>query len=653
MLHSLEDLMNSSNGFNSDVATQFSQMFPLTKDIFKVSLSVICRDQGSHGRPFSKNMDVMKKLDDFYKKMVTDGVFPQKRLDGQNLSHIFKYNITELQTAYKNNVSIYFPKYVKRYVKARIRADFMQEESIESWYDVSKQQSETFNTRFKQVIKYLFVKHDEEPTEEIILRYVQEIRSMLPRQKECWAYDCTVNPAKFLPYMLYINRLLEELGVKQYSPNPFRSQFVPKSIHMDTAALIDMFLSDKKMFSSLKVHLTGEGWLVPEKLTKIQLYDKIKFSHDSRDFRNETEKSACFKTDVWSFFVRDKVLDKYRTLVFNNFITTNGFQASVHYVDSETYARGNFVKGINVVSAPPADEFEYVQRLDEVIRKDLLDNDNYILLAADPGKANLLTLSEASQKENVVLKYTRGRRYEECSFNKNKNSREVMMNLEWNVEAADLQKTIVASGKSSISETFTNYLRQVSAVVSPVEELYKHIFWRKCRYRSKLGVRSSEDKLKHRIRRTFDPHCTGKKIVIMYGNWGKNPSLKHQPPSPGIGLRKRLCDNNIETYTVDERGTSSICPSCDGELNYPLEAQKGDQDDLTGESPKKMKTVHHVLRCKNESCRIWWNRDVLGVRNIKRQAMFCLEHGVTDGKFLNTIRPTKICTKRGEPSNVP
>ena len=81
--------------------------------------------------------------------------------------------------------------------------------------------------------------------------------------------------------------------------------------------------------------------------------------------------------------------------------------------------------------------------------------------------------------------------------------------------------------------------------------------------------------MKHRIKKTFDPNGDGSQIVIAYGNWGKNPNaLKNGAPTPGIGLRRSL-HSTFQTYTVNERGTSSICPTvvngiyCNGSLEYP------------------------------------------------------------------------------------
>ena len=87
--------------------------------------------------------------------------------------------------------------------------------------------------------------------------------------------------------------------------------------------------------------------------------------------------------------------------------------------------------------------------------------------------------------------------------------------------------------------------------------------------------------------------------VIMYGDWGRRPNLKHQAPSPGIGLRRILhATPGIVTITVREAYTLSFCPRCAGHV---------DND----------RGSHGLMLCDN--CGVRWSRDVLGAKNIVSQ----------------------------------
>jgi uncharacterized protein YbaR (Trm112 family) len=85
---------------------------------------------------------------------------------------------------------------------------------------------------------------------------------------------------------------------------------------------------------------------------------------------------------------------------------------------------------------------------------------------------------------------------------------------------------------------------------------------------------------------------------MLYGNWGCNPNLKNQPPTPGIGLRRQI-HRAFQTYTCNETGTSSICPKCDGKLEHPCVTERE-----TVDKQKIFIYSHHVLRCKKR--KLWY-----------------------------------------------
>ena len=113
----------------------------------------------------------------------------------------------------------------------------------------------------------------------------------------------------------------------------------------------------------------------------------------------------------------------------------------------------------------------------------------------------------------------------------------------------------------------------------------------------------------------------GKVAAILYGNWGQNPNLKHQPPTPGVGLRRRMC-SYFTILLVYEAYTSSVCPRC---RRYGLTHPRKDRDG---------KDVHHLLRCGHADCSChWWNRDDLGALNILATGMHALRTGTWDPLF--------------------
>ena len=195
-------------------------------------------------------------------------------------------------------------------------------------------------------------------------------------------------------------------------------------------------------------------------------------------------------------------------------------------------------------------------------------------------------------------------------------------------------------------ETFSSYLKERNIVKHDLKQLYTQPSFRRRQYRTYLGKRSSEDKFTNKIAKTFTPPEKGgrKKIVIMWGNWGKNPNLKHQPPTPGIGLRRKV-HRTFQTYTCYEGGTSSSCPLCRKSLEYPLTKKQKVYDEVKDEKVYMLENIHHVLRCTNENCGIWWDRDILGSCNIGLQSEHCLGKGCLDDHFSATTKPKKTVKK--------
>jgi hypothetical protein len=108
-------------------------------------------------------------------------------------------------------------------------------------------------------------------------------------------------------------------------------------------------------------------------------------------------------------------------------------------------------------------------------------------------------------------------------------------------------------------------------------------------------------------------------VIIGWGNWSNpNNSIirghKRGPVKRIVKELKRWC----RVETIDEYNTSKKCSKCyndTGKMKYS--------------SPEGMRTVNDVLRCKNEMCRTYFDRDINGARNMLKKLKIKL--GIEDG----------------------
>lgn len=162
----------------------------------------------------------------------------------------------------------------------------------------------------------------------------------------------------------------------------------------------------------------------------------------------------------------------------------------------------------------------------------------------------------------------------------------------------------------------------------PSSECIRMVF-RQHRYRAYCGYRSSEDRFFDRVKKTF-----GDVAIVLYGDWGRNPNIRNQPPSPGVGLRRRMAQR-FRVYLTRESYTSSHCPACEsGGLIHPR--QRRVLNKRTGVT--MLRPVHHLLRCPNNGCKCrTWQRDVLGALNILKNGTSALTTGAWMPQFSHVL----------------
>lgn len=100
-----------------------------------------------------------------------------------------------------------------------------------------------------------------------------------------------------------------------------------------------------------------------------------------------------------------------------------------------------------------------------------------------------------------------------------------------------------------------------------------------------------------------------KKTVIGFGDYSRRDGfIKGLDPAPVKKLRKELQRKGVKIVMIDEYRTSVCCSKCGASKTSNVSYFK----------KKKGKHVkcHQVIRCRNNDCLTYWQRDVNGSRNI-------------------------------------
>jgi hypothetical protein len=651
-----DDLIIKHGGFNHQVAQLMGCQVDLSSTFFSNVLSVVSnahvlgeeregKSVKKRGRPFgASKQQTIRAYEDCYQSHHRRGRLPGK-VDGTNLSHVFSYQATQMESVYSTNIHRHFDKYVKRYIHLRVKNAFLDAGHCDTTWDLTREARKEMKAVGNAVVKHVLYGGGE-PS---ILRWALLARSVKMTLLPC---NETLNerylglktqPARYFPYMLWIDQLLQTDGGKLFSPCPLRTEFVPKHIVLDTAGLIDLCVKDANRLRSDLELRTG--------------HDLGKFTDKGSFYKNPSKlvEGVCkdtfhaeFKTAMWESLTKmgqgkNEVIGQ-DGLRFNNLILTNGYKASLVYVDESSYYTKRYEKGVKK-RREVVEPFAYIQNLTEGERQSLLE-DNIVRLYCDPGKGNLVTIGTGEKRLNSEKKridktvcYTGVQRRAETSQKRNREEHDKWLDMARTSDGMTVREVLGAlnetgaSSKSCFTECLGRYLQLRVRYGPTLRAFYSQMVHRRRRMRALVGRRSSEDRLLSKIRNTFaEP---GKELLIFWGNWGKSPNLKNQPPSPGIGLRRRI-HQVIRTYTVDERGTSSCCPIDEGPVDHPVTRT------IINRKTNQRRTaeVHHLLRCQNDTCKSrWWQRDVMATVNIRKQTLHVLSTGHGHPAFERKSKP--------------
>ncbi|AYV83137.1 MAG: hypothetical protein Hyperionvirus4_102 [Hyperionvirus sp.] len=258
-----------------------------------------------------ENQILFKAMQKFYEDhfILTN---PHHLIDGQSLSYMIGYATTTILTNIENNISMHFINRVRFFVNQNF-VDFIPQE-IDKMTGATKselvEKRKELHKKIEQVKKDLIDNNETLVSDPQFHQWIKEIRSKIfpVNYSESYAYDVTVDPQKYLKCMMNMNSELERKELKTFQCLPLRRSPIEKSVTIDTKSVID---------------------LLCENGTK-------KFYHDNM---MENQQS------LWDLFFRTKSkLFKRKKYVFDYTITTNGYVASIRFLNKKYLEQNNNTK---------------------------------------------------------------------------------------------------------------------------------------------------------------------------------------------------------------------------------------------------------------------------------------------------------------------
>jgi hypothetical protein len=527
---------------------------------------------------------------------------------------------------YTNNIQLHFIQRVYKYITEIFLYKFKKKN--QELFNNKKKEYEKKEKEFLKIVwvikrKVIDIDVPDTPINNEVINIFQnkinKLKSdLIPPIVKHVCYDLKADPNKFIFKMIFMNNVFEKLEIKQNNMFPLRHSFVPKSIFLDTNCI-----------------------------SEILGYENI----------NENA------IDIWKTFFNKRVtgveeVNNNSYYRFNEEISTNGYDVSIHRADKQAVLRKKTKFGrkietpdvvdvkLNVITDmnnevkvelkidildikedkprdPPNIDVEtkYISDLKKKQLKELKDAE-YILLAVDPGKNNLLTMIDEHGK---TLTYSSVQERFETKITLNNKKREDFLN-QHPIIKKKIEEFVLCAATTDVDK-FKEYIKARHKLYYEVEKFYQEPTHRRLKWHKYISTQKSQHKLIETIKETYGVKIDGEdkydssKILIGIGDWNEDKCLKNCMPTRGASLR-RLLSRAFRTYLIEERYTSKTCSKCKHETEYYTKVIEQPTFKLN------KSYIHGLLCCTNKNCSKLWSRDINAAINI----LIILKGHINDGE---------------------
>jgi hypothetical protein len=615
----------------------------ISDDTIKMAFKSLV-EESSGPKPKGSNLDLFNEFNIFYEETYKHLNYDTK-IDAVNLSQILSYMSIDMLTNIENNIKLHFISYIKRFVNSSYKKNNM--ELIENTKkgdktklrkelnkDLYQIKEDLINDTLKSDVKY----------HEWINEHKQNI---LPKEyKNSYEFDIQNNPQKYIKYMIYMCNELEKLETKSFQFFPMRTDIIPKYIPIDTASLIDLFVTKDKNSYFLDIeNKKNEIWNKYFKLND-NVFNQNKYSfdyristdcfsvsiqliHDSliesekikkinmKNKKNETKEACKNMTQQEKELYKIKLEENKEKIQLDKKLK-NKEERDKNKAEFKKLPKEEQLKIKQEKMKAKQIEFPYLEDLTDEQLKDLIISNWNV---NDPGHRDLIHMKKIlNNGDEITFNYSNK---EHMTHTKRLKYQRLIKNYKDKNDISTTENELSKyNSKSCDFEKFKNYVTNKNRLNKILLDKYKQDIFRKYKWYSYINRKRSETGLVKKIKQTF-----GKDVNILYGDYSAKGRL-HFISTPNIGLKRKLGEY-FNVYNLDEFRTS--CLSCKTEErceNLYIPDKKG-----------VTRKIHSILTYQMENKRIGCiNRDNNSVNNMIKLVKYYFEHKDRPEKYKRSYK---------------
>ncbi|AYV80539.1 MAG: hypothetical protein Harvfovirus2_69 [Harvfovirus sp.] len=614
----------------------------ITINKYTIEAAIKCLTQKAKAGPPTKNVNKVgleHKFREFYNKHFAEYIlsFPQYhtienvheleafKIDKTNLTQILSYTVTNIMTNINSNVKLHFFDYIRRFVNQSFKAS--HDIILSQYKGKAKIQQRKILTAQIFPVKNDLINNTmtSDPKYHNWLNYYRA--KILPAQYNIsLEHDIDSNPQKYLRYMIIMNKLLEEETLKGFQFFPLRTSIVPNFIPLDSTALVELFIPDKKKYLSNIINYKDEIW------SKVFKMDHKVFNLKGYQF------DYNIMTDGYTVclrFIKNEYVEGKRkaqanknqaakdTKQKNKDLSPSEIDESKKKKEEQSQQIKDKRKLARIQKKKEFDNLpkeekakilgQMKQKLeflyfDKLSKKQTQRLGTAKKIYADPGKRSILYMMD---DEGNYLNYTNAMRMKGTKRLKYQKLRENFKKRE-NVNTIENQLSSFNS-KTCSYQKFMCYIEMKMEIDRQLKKFYSNELFRKLKWFGYINTKREDARLLNLIEKKY-----GKDITIIIGDWKEFGKVKYMS-TPGIGLRRKLA-KRFKVYLIDEFRTSC--------LNYKTEQRC---ENLYIELNSKVRKIHSVLTYQMQNKRLGCiNRDRNAVQNMRK----IVHHYLATGKRL-------------------